>query len=181
MIIFRIFATKTYIMGKEEKKSTTIAIDADTSMTIDRYCKSKGILKKDFVRLAMNFIDQFNVDLSSQDLYLLEEAKREDEKNDIKLLPSLRKTLPVLEQFLEQMPDLINAAHTRGKEEGEAMAASARVQELTSQNNDLKGEINELHERIAKLEALISIAKSELKRCDSFFKKPSQTIIDQLQ
>lgn len=168
-------------MGKEEKKTTTIAIDIDTSIAIDRYCRDKGILKKDFVRLAMNFIDQFNVDLSSQDLYLLDQAKREDEKNDIKLLPSLRKTLPILEQFLEQMPDLINAAHGKGKEEGEATAASARVQELIKQNNDLKGEINILHERIAKQEALISIAKEELKRCDSFFRKPSQTIIDQLQ
>ena len=170
-----------HIMGKEEKKTTTIAIDADTSMAIDRYCKAKGILKKDFVRLAMNFIDQFNVDLSSQDLYLLEEARREDEKNDIKLLPSLRKTLPVLEDFLEKMPELINAAHAKGKEEGEVMAAEAKIQELTSQNNALKGEIDVLHERVSKLETLLSIAKSELKRCDSFFKKPSQTVIDQLQ
>lgn len=168
-------------MGKEEKKTTTIAIDIDTSMAIDRYCREKGILKKDFVRMALNFIIEFNVDLSSQDLYLIEQAKKEDEKNDIKLLPSLRKTLPVLEQFLEQIPELINATHSKGKEEGEMTATAARIQELTSQNNDLKGEINGLHERIAKLEALISIAKSELKRCDSFFKKPSQTIIDQLQ
>ncbi len=168
-------------MGKEEKKTTTIAIDIETSMAIDRYCKDKGLLKKDFVRTAMNFIDQFNVDLSSKDLYLLEQAKKEDEKNDIKLLPSLRKTLPVLEQFLEQMPDLINAAHTRGKEEGEAMAAEAKIQELTSQNNTLKEEIDVLHERVAKLETLLSIAKGELQRCDSFFKKPSQTIIDKLQ
>lgn len=168
-------------MGKEEKKITTIAIDIETSMAIDRYCRDKGILKKDFVRLAMNFIDQFNVDLSSQDLYLLDQAKKEDEKNDIKLLPSLRKTLPVLEQFLEQMPDLINAAHAKGEKEGEATAAAAKIQELTSQNNDLKGEINELHERVAKLETLLSIAKGELQRCDSYFKKPSQTVIDQLQ
>lgn len=168
-------------MGKEEKKTTTIAIDMDTSMSIDRYCREKGILKKDFVRLAMNFIDQFNVDLSSQDLYLLEQAKKEDEKNDIQLLPSLRKTLPVLEQFLEQMPELINAAHSKGKEEGETMAAAAKIQELISQNNDLKGEINALHERVAKQETLLSIAKGELQRCDSYFKKPSQTVIGQLQ
>lgn len=168
-------------MGKEEKKTTTIAIDAETSMAIDRYCKAKGILKKDFVRLAVNFIDQFSVDLSSQDLYLLEEARREDEKNDIKLLPSLRKTLPVLEDFLEKMPDLINAAHSKGKEEGKAMAAEEKIKELSVQNNDLKGEVSELHERVAKLETLLSIAKDELKRCDSYFKKPSQTIIDQLQ
>ena len=168
-------------MGKEEKKTTTIAIDVDTSMSIDRYCREKGILKKDFVRLAMNFIDQFNVDLSSQDFYLLEQAKKEDEQNDIKLLPSLRKTLPVLEEFLEKMPELINAAHSKGKEEGEVMAAEAKIKELSVQNNDLKGEIDVLHERVAKLETLLSIAKSELKRCDSFFKKPSQTVIDQLQ
>ena len=168
-------------MGKEEKKTTTIAIDIDTSMAIDRYCREKGILKKDFVRMALNFIIEFNVDLSSQDLYLIEQAKKEDEKNDIKLLPSLRKTLPVLEQFLEQMPELINAAHSKGKEEGEVMAAEAKIQELTSQNSDLKGEVSELHERVTKLETLVSIAKDELKRCDSYFKKPSQTIIDQLQ
>lgn len=168
-------------MGKEEKKSTTIAIDVDTSMSIDRYCREKGILKKDFVRLAMNFIDQFNVDLSSQDLYLLEQAKKEDEKNDIKLIPSLRKTLPVLEQFLEKMPELINAAHSKGKEEGEVMAAEEKIKELSLQNNDMKGEIDVLHERVAKLETLVSIAKEELKRCDSYFKKPSQAIIDQLQ
>ena len=78
------------------------------------------------------------------------------------------------------MPDLINAAHAKGKEEGEVMAAEAKIQELTSQNNALKGEIDVLHERVSKLETLLSIAKSELKRCDSFFKKPSQTVIDQL-
>lgn len=74
-------------MSKNEaKKSTTIAINIADSALVEEYCKKHGILKKDFVGLAVKWFKDNDVDIRSEVSFV---PVRAEQNNEVKALCTL--------------------------------------------------------------------------------------------
>ena len=53
----------------KKRAGTTIWVDGETSERVTRYCQRVGIDKKNFVRLAIEWIEHGKIDLTSETEY----------------------------------------------------------------------------------------------------------------
>lgn len=154
---------------------TTIAVTIEVSERIEAYCKAHDMLKKDFLRYAIQYIEDFDVDLTSETQYF-EEKKAEKEaqqaeKEDIQMLPALR----------EQFASVMQLQHDNG-------TLQERAANLQSDKNRLCNEIKELKEEVALLRETAQLralklekVKAELKRLKKgLFNKPDEDVLKEL-
>lgn len=59
---------KEDIQPKKKPEKTTISISGETSERLELYCKANGILRKDFVSLALEYFERTGFDLQSNAL-----------------------------------------------------------------------------------------------------------------
>ena len=152
-----------------------MAVNISVSERIETYCKTHGMLKKDFIPRAVEFIENFNVDLTAETLYLedkqAEKEAKETEKEDIQALPALR----------EQFASVMQLQHDNG-------TLQERAANLQSDKNRLCNEINELKEEVALLRETaqqralkLEKVKAELKRLKKgLFNKPDSDVLKEL-
>ena len=113
---------------KKPSDITTMAVNILVSERIEAYCKAHGMLKKDFIPKAVEFIDNFNVDLTAETLYLeekkAEKEAKEAEKADAQALPALR----------EQFASVMQLQHDNG-------TLTERTKTLQADNQRLSDEV----------------------------------------
>lgn len=54
----------------ETKKNSTLAIDSDTSLRLDIFCKKYTITKKEFISLSLDYFERTGVNPYSQDVVI---------------------------------------------------------------------------------------------------------------
>ena len=79
------------------KKGTTIAVDIATSEALDGYCKRCGILKKDFVRIALEWFNELDIDITSETHYKPEQTIKNEE---LEQLPIVKQQVNGLYQLM---------------------------------------------------------------------------------
>ena len=160
---------------KKPSDITTMAVNILVSERIEAYCKAHGMLKKDFIPRAVEFIENFNVDLTAETLYLedkqAEKEAKEAEKADIQALPALR----------EQFANVMQLQHENGTLQERATNLQGDKDRLCDEIKELKEEVALLretaHHRAIKLER----AKNELKRLKKgMFNKPDSDVLKEL-
>ena len=155
---------------KKASNITTMAVNILVSERIEAYCKAHGMLKKDFIPKAVEFIENFNVDLTAETLYLeekqAEKEAKEAEKEDIQALPALRK----------QFECVMQLQHANGTLEERAKTLQADVTRLSDEVTLLRGQLGELH----KNEKLLAMAITELKHCKGLFSSANSQVLKEL-
>lgn len=156
--------------AKKASNITSMAVNISVSERIEVYCKQHGMLKKDFIPRAVEFIENFNVDLTAETLYLedkqAEKEAKEAEKADIQSLPALR----------EQFANVMQLQHDNG-------TLSERADRLQTDNNRLCDEIKELKENLNKLQDIekqLAMAKTELQHCKGLFSSANSQVLKEL-
>lgn len=59
---------KVTIQPKSKPEKTTISISGETSERLEIYCRANGILRKEFVSLALEYFERTGFDLKSNAL-----------------------------------------------------------------------------------------------------------------
>lgn len=160
--------------GKSEKRTsdiTTLAVNISVSERIENYCRRCGMLKKDFVPRAIEYIETFDVDLTAETMYQedkqAEKAAKQIEKADIQVLPAIRDRLSKLDEIL-------NLAQTNG-------ALSERSSRFEADNTQMKEELTAMRQQIMEQAILLEKAKAELRRLDKgMFNRPDKAILKDL-
>lgn len=155
---------------KKPSDITTMAVNILISERIESYCKSHGMLKKDFIPRAVEFIENFNVDLTAETLYLeekqAEKEAKEAEKEDIQALPALR----------EQFANVMLLQHDNGTLQERAKTLQADNQRLSDEVTLLRGQLGTLHEK----ERLLAMALTELQHCKGLFSSANSQVLKEL-
>lgn len=139
---------KVTIQPKSKPEKTTISISGETSERLEIYCRANGILRKEFVSLALEYFERTGFDLKSNALDYSPLEKIIGELNEVKATmqtsnegtEAIRQLLQaVREQTAKQLPapELIaKAAEEQVKE----------LQVLQEENDRLRNEIKILQE-----------------------------------
>lgn len=139
---------KVTIQPKSKPEKTTISISGETSERLEIYCRANGILRKEFVSLALEYFERTGFDLKSNALDYSPLEKIIGELNEVKATmqtsnegtEAIRQLLQaVREQTAKQLPapELIaKAAEEQVKE----------LQVLQEENDRLRNEIKVLQE-----------------------------------
>lgn len=155
---------------KKPSDITTMAVNILVSERIEEYCKAHGMLKKDFIPKAVEFIENFNVDLTAETLYLeekkAEKEAKEVEKADIQALPALR----------EKFDSIMNLQFDNGTLTERTKTLQADNQRLSDEVTLLRGQLGELH----KTEKLLAMALTELKHCKGLFSAANSQVLKEL-
>ena len=155
---------------KKASDITTMAVNISVSERIEAYCKAHGMLKKDFIPKAVEFIENFNVDLTAETLYLeekkAEKEAKEAEKEDVQALPALRK----------QFECVMQLQHDNGTLEERAKTLQADNQRLSDEVTLLRGQLATLHEK----ERLLAMALTELQHCKGLFSSANSQVLKEL-
>ena len=155
---------------KKPSDITTMAVNILVSERIEAYCKAHGMLKKDFIPKAVEFIENFNVDLTAETLYLeekkAEKEAKEVEKADIQALPALR----------EKFDSIMNLQFDNGTLTERTKTLQADNQRLADEVTLLRGELGKLHET----EKLLAMAITELKHCKGLFSSANSQVLKEL-
>ena len=155
---------------KKPSDITTMAVNILVSERIEAYCKAHGMLKKDFIPKAVEFIENFNVDLTAETLYLeekkAEKEAKEVEKADIQALPALR----------EKFDSIMNLQFDNGTLTERTKTLQADNQRLADEVTLLRGQLGKLHEK----EKLLAMALTELKHCKGLFSSANSQTLKEL-
>ena len=149
---------KVTIQPKSKPEKTTISISGETSERLEIYYRANGILRKEFVSLALEYFERTGFDLKSNALDYSPLEKIIGELNEVKATmqtsnegtEAIRQLLQaVREQTAKQLPapELIAQA-TEAKAKAESLAAeqAKELQVLQEENNRLRNEIKALQE-----------------------------------
>ena len=155
---------------KKPSDITTMAVNISVSERIEAYCKAHGMLKKDFIPKAVEFIENFNVDLTAETLYLeekkAEKEAKDAEKEDIQALPALRK----------QFECVMQLQHDNGTLEERANTLQSDNKRLSDEVTLLRGQLGTLHEK----ERHLAMALTELQHCKGFFSSANSQVLKEL-
>ena len=170
-----------------KQRGTTIWVDLESSNKVSEYCKKIGIDKKSFVRMAIEWILDGNIDLTSETKYW---PARIAEKNDKQDIPAIRNQVQEALSSLDALPDLISnriieELGVTNKVISESATDSNKIileaiRQQESAIETMKRDIND-HTEIEKMRQSIHMAVAELERCKGLFAKPNQTVIDNLR
>lgn len=126
----------------KEGKGTTIAVDIVTSKSLDLYCKRCGILKKDFVRVALEWFNDLDIDITSETRYKPEQDIKHEEMEQ---LPVVKQQMDGLYQlmanFISHATPNIDVITKNAEDMG---IIKAQNEILRSQNEDFVMKIKEL-------------------------------------
>lgn len=148
---------KVTIQPKSKPEKTTISISGETSERLEIYCRANGILRKEFVSLALEYFERTGFDLKSNALDYSPLEKIIGELNEVKATmqtsnegtEAIRQLLQaVREQTAKQLPapELIAKA-AEAKAKAESLAAErAKDLQLLQENDRLRNEIKVLQE-----------------------------------
>ena len=75
---------KVTIQPKSKPEKTTISISGETSERLEIYCRANGILRKEFVSLALEYFERTGFDLKSNALDYSPLEKIIGELNEVK-------------------------------------------------------------------------------------------------
>ena len=140
---------KEDIQPKKKPEKTTISISGETSERLELYCKANGILRKDFVSLALEYFERTGFDLKSNALDYSPLEKIIDELKEVKTTmqtsnkgtEAVRQLLQaVREQTTKQLPapELIaHAAEEKAKAEAKSEEQEREIARLLSENSAL--------------------------------------------
>jgi hypothetical protein len=78
---------KVTIQPKSKPEKTTISISGETSERLEIYCRANGILRKEFVSLALEYFERTGFDLKS---------------NALDYSPLVRNEIKVLQEYKEK-------------------------------------------------------------------------------
>lgn len=155
---------------KKPSDITTMAVNISVSERIEAYCKAHGMLKKDFIPRAVEFIETFNIDLTAETMYFedkkAEKEAKEAEKADIQVLPALR----------EKFDSIMNLQFNNGTLTERTKTLQADVTRLSDEVTLLRGQLGELH----KTENLLAMAITELKHCKGLFSSANSQVLKEL-
>lgn len=140
---------KVTIQPKSKPEKTTISISGETSERLEIYCRANGILRKEFVSLALEYFERTGFDLKSNALDYSPLEKIIGELNEVKATmqtsnegtEAIRQLLQaVREQTAKQLPapELIaKAAEEKVRAEMKSEEQAKELQVL-QEENDLK-------------------------------------------
>lgn len=140
---------KENIQPKKKPEKTTISISGETSERLELYCKANGILRKDFVSLALDYFERTGFDLKSNALDYSPLEKIIGELKEVKTTmqtsnegtEAVRQLLQaVREQTAKQLPapELIaHAAEEKAKAEAKSEEQEREIIRLRSENSAL--------------------------------------------
>lgn len=171
----------------KKRAGTTIWVDGETSERVTRYCQRVGIDKKNFVRLAIEWIESGNINLTSETKYWpLHEANRKDKQE----VPAIRTQVQAAITSLQSLPDLVSdriidtlnasskALAESSKESNDAMLEALRQQ--TASISSMKDELHQ-HKEAETLRNYLRMAVTELRRCEGLFTRANPEVIKQLE
>ena len=130
---------KATIQPKSKPEKTTISISGETSERLEIYCRANGILRKEFVSLALDYFERTGFDLQSNALDYSPLEKIIRELKEVKTTmqtnnegtEAVRQFLQVVrEQTTKQLPapELIaHAAEEKAKAEAKAKNKKVRL------------------------------------------------------
>ena len=154
---------KENIQPKKKPEKTTISISGETSERLELYCKANGILRKDFVSLALDYFERTGFDLKSNalDYSPLEKIIGELKKVKTTMQTSnegteaVRQLLQaVREQTAKQLPapELIaHAAEEKAKAEAKSEEQEREIARLRSENSALQEYKEKAHQELCRV------------------------------
>ena len=140
---------KATIQPKSKPEKTTISISGETSERLEIYCRANGILRKEFVSLALDYFERTGFDLQSNALDYSPLEKIIGELKEVKTTmqtsnegtETVRQLLQaVREQTTKQLPapELIaHAAEEKAKAEAKSEEQEREIARLRSENSAL--------------------------------------------
>lgn len=149
---------KEDIQPKRKPEKTTISISGETSERLEVYCKANGILRKDFVSLALDYFERTGFDLKSNALDYsplekiigeLQEVKNTMQTNN-ESTEAVRQLIQVVrEQTTKQLPApeiIVQITEEKAKAENRAEEKAKELQRIQEENKLLHNEIKVLQE-----------------------------------
>lgn len=149
---------KATIQPKSKPGKTTISISGETSERLEIYCRTNGILRKDFVSLSLDYFERTGFDLKSNALDYSPLEKIIGELKDVKTTmqannektEAVRQLIQVVqEQTAKQLPvpDLIvNAVEEKVRAEAKNLEQEKEIQRIKEENIRLCNKIKTLQE-----------------------------------
>jgi chromosome segregation ATPase len=147
---------KAMIQPKSKPEKTTISISGETSERLEIYCRANGILRKEFVSLALDYFERTGFDLKSNALDYSPLEKIIGELKEVKTTmqtsnegtEAVRQLLQaVREQTAKQLPApeiIAQAAEEKAKAESRAEEQEKELRRIQEENNRLRNEIKDL-------------------------------------
>lgn len=147
---------KAMIQPKSKPEKTTISISGETSERLEIYCRANGILRKEFVSLALDYFERTGFDLKSNALDYSPLEKIIGELKEVKTTmqtsnegtEAVRQLLQaVREQTAKQLPApeiIAQAAEEKAKAESRAEKQEKELRRIQEENNRLRNEIKDL-------------------------------------
>lgn len=147
---------KATIQPKSKPGKTTISISGETSERLEIYCRTNGILRKDFVSLSLDYFERTGFDLKSNALDYSPLEKIIGELKDVKTTmqannektEAVRQLIQVVqEQTAKQLPvpDLIvNAVEEKVRAEAKNLEQEKEIQRIKEESIRLCNKIKEL-------------------------------------
>ena len=154
---------KENIPPKKKPEQTTISISGETSERLELYCKANGILRKDFVSLALDYFERTGFDLKSNALDYSPLEKIIGELKEVKTTmqtsnegtEAVRQLLQaVREQTAKQLPapELIaHAAEEKAKAEAKSEEQEREIARLRSENSALQEYKEKAHQELCRV------------------------------
>lgn len=147
---------KATIQPKSKPEKTTISISGETSERLEIYCRANGILRKEFVSLALDYFERTGFDLKSNALDYSPLEKIIGELKEVKTTmqtsnegtEAVRQLLQaVREQTARQLPApeiIAQAAEEKAKAESRAEEQEKELRRIQEENDRLRNEIKDL-------------------------------------
>ena len=154
---------KATIRPKSKPEKTTISISGETSERLEIYCRANGILRKEFVSLALDYFERTGFDLQSNALDYSPLEKIIGELKEVKTTmqtsnegtEAVRQLLhAVREQTAKQLPapELIaHAAEEKAKAEAKSEEQEREIIRLRSENSALQEYKEKAHRELCRV------------------------------
>lgn len=154
---------KATIQPKSKPEKTTISISGETSERLEIYCRANGILRKEFVSLALDYFERTGFDLQSNALDYSPLEKIIGELKEVKTTmqtsnegtETVRQLLQaVREQTTKQLPapELIaHAAEEKAKAESKVQEQAQELQRLRDENKTLRERYEKAHKELCRV------------------------------
>ena len=154
---------KATIQPKSKPEKTTISISGETSERLEIYCRANGILRKEFVSLALDYFERTGFDLQSNALDYSPLEKIIGELKEVKTTmqthnegtDAVRQFLQVVrEQTTKQLPapELIaHAAEEKAKAEAKSEEQEREIARLRSENSALQEYKEKAHQELCRV------------------------------
>ena len=134
---------KATIQPKSKPEKTTISISGETSERLEIYCRANGILRKEFVSLALEYSPLEKIIGELNEVKATMQTSNEGTEAIRQLLQAVR------EQTAKQLPApelIVQATEAKAKAESLAAERAKDLQLLQEENNRLRNEIKVLQE-----------------------------------